>query len=402
MKYLSSIFIQNGGICRPLIHSYTDSDGKPRPSTNISISSYKGDIISNTRLANYIYIPVSATDKIMCIHFSSNVSSYNAIGQIDSDKLVYEILGKNKFTWGPTSFTGLEDIRLVVWNDILYGIGFRPDVINGKVITQLIEYNDDFTINRSWFINTNKGMEKNWQPVEDKPFTFIYDPDKSVLLTLNIDNLQIADDNNMPTVINEIQTPDFTYALSGSSQVIKLDDERYISICHTSHRYIGNDLYTHWVYNHYFVVYDKDMNKIWVSEPFRFVSDCMEFTCGMCKHNGDLCISFSMYDGVAHLLSIPVDKFLDILTTMMNDTDAYEGEPNNEYMVQCYNSNKVSDHAAFTYMMFLESIHKLDNIDAIDNVLYLSSFDNRSFSNAILLYFITRRTDCNFLLKKLT
>ena len=400
MRYLSSIFVQNGGSCRPLTGSL-NSKGGFQSNTNISIVSYKGEIISNTRLTNYMYIPLVTSDNVMRVIFSDNakVTSYNAIGPVDSRWWrVSGIFGENEFTWGPTSFTGLEDVRLVVWNDILYGIGFRPDVVQNKVIAQLIEYDEDFTINRSWFINTNKYMEKNWQPIEDMPFTFMYDPDRSSLLTLDIDNLQVADNNNMPTIINEIQTPDFTHILSGSSQVIKLTNDQYLSICHTSHRYKDTNMYEHWVYNHYFVIYDKDMNKVWQSDPFRFISDCMEFTCGMCHDNDNLYISFSMYDGITHLLSIPITNFLDILATMRNHPDAYEGEPNNEYMVQSYNP---VGPGMLIYMMFLENIHRLDNVNGLRELVLSSSFHINEIRNEVLLYFITRRMDCNHLLKEI-
>lgn len=404
MKYLSNICIQNGGSCRPLIAPYKDSDGNFRATTNISITSYKGNIITNTRLTNYMYVPLPTHDRISYIPLFNRfggVTSYNVIGPIDSDKVLHEIISENSFMLGGQSFRGLEDIRLIVWNDILYGVGCRPDIIEGKVITQLVEYNDDFTIKRTWFINTDKRMEKNWQPIEGKPFTFMYDPDKSDLLTLNIDELQEADDINNPTIINEIQTPEFTFVLSGSSQIIRLNDGRYLSICHTSHRYIGNDTYGHWVYNHYFVMYDEDMNKIWVSEPFRFVGDCMEYTCGMCHDDNNLYITFSMFDGITHLLSIPLDNFQNILMNIMENPSIYESEPNIEYMVQCYDSNKIVGPAMFVYAMFLENVHKLDNIDGFDEMLSLPAFSYNDIRNPILLYFITRRTDCGTLINEL-
>ena len=401
MIYISSVFMQNGGFCRPLVTP--TGDGEFRANTNISISSYKGNIISNTRLTNYAYIPLLTSDKVIRIEFSGNsmISSCNAIGPIDSQPLVYDIVGKNALNWGSVSFTGLEDVRLVVWNDILYGIGFRPDVIQNKVIAQLIEYNEDFTINRSWLLNTNKYMEKNWQPVEGKPFTFMYDPDKSSLLVLDIDKLHVADDNNIPTIINEIQTPDFSHILSGSTQVIKLTNDRYLSICHTSHRYKDDNMYEHWVYNHYFVIYDKDMNKVWQSGPFRFICDCMEFTCGMCRNNDNIYISFSMYDGITHLLSIPIDNFLNILTTLRDNPETYDGEPNIEYMMESYDSNKTGGPDTLIYMLFLENFHRLDNISESNRPLLTSLSHINEIHNEVLLYFITRRMDCNHLLKEI-
>ena len=407
MKYLSSVFVQNGGACVPFIRSYQDSDGNLRASANISIASYKGNIVFNTRITNYMYVPMIASDKLMWVQTfgeRGKISSHNVIGTINSTPTLYELTGENGFRLNNMSFTGLEDVRLVVWNDILYGIGFRPDVIDGMVIPQLIEYNDDLTIKRSWFLKTNKTMEKNWQPIEDRPFTFMYDPDKSYLVTLNIDELQVADDPNNPTIINEIETPDFTGVLSGSTQLIRLDDGGYVSICHTGHRYTGKDFYEHWVYNHYFVVYDKNLNVIWISQPFRFVTDCIEYTCGMCRDNGNIYISFSMYDGINHLLSIPIDKFQNILTCMANDPSGYEGMPNNEYMLQCYTYNNITGPIALVYMMYLENAHMLDNMDKFNELLSLPLFHDthNAAGNGMLLYFITRRTDSAFLLKELT
>lgn len=403
MKYLSKIFAQYNGTCKPLTKSYNGLDGNKKSTTNISIVSYNGRVISNIRLTDYLYIPLQATDMIMYFPTNGNIksaSSCNAIGPVEGEHTVYKIAGTGDFSLNGVTFTGLEDIRLVVWNGILYGIGFRPDVVTGKVIVQLVEYNEDLTINRSWFLNTNKSMEKNWQPVEDMPFTFMYDPDKSYILTLDINELKEADNINNPTIINDIETPDFTFSISGSTQLIKLKDGRFVSICHTGHRYTGNDLFEHWVYNHYFVVYDENLNRIWTSEPFRFVADCMEFTCGMCHHNNDLYISFSMLDGITNLMTIPFDTFHDILTSMMEDSTLYEDEPNNEYMVQCYDSNEITGPAKLAYMCFLECIHRLDSVKGLDTLLD-SLTDNGFMWNGVALYFITRRRDCDFLLKEL-
>lgn len=397
MKYLSRIFTQNGGTCKPIIQSYKDSNGHNKVSTNMTVVSYNGKVIQNTRLTDYLYVPIQAKDVIQYIPIIEDMEktvSCNIIGELDDpNPRLYEIIGDKTFKLtNDISYYGLEDIRLVVWNGVLYGIGFRPDIIAGKVIAQLIEYNNNFTIKRSWFLNTNKTMEKNWQPIEDMPFTFMYDPDKSYVLTLDMDELREADNDKTPTVINEIQTPEFTFALSGSTQLIHLKDNRFVSICHTCHRYIGATGLERWVYNHYFVVYDEHMNKIWTSEPFRFVSDCMEFTCGMCHHNNDLYISFTMYDGIPHIMSIPFDTFHEILSNMMSNSGVYEDVANDEYMVQSYNSNNITGAAKIPYMFYLENIHRLDN--PVDIVELLNSMDIwKSIHNSMLLYFIIRRQD---------
>lgn len=370
MIYLSNLFRLNGGACQPLTQSYTDPDGNLKSTTNISVVSYNNNLILNTRLTDYLYIPYPTHDKLSRIHtqIDPNKSiSCNTIGIFNSDYSVFhELVGYNNFLINNIHYQGLEDIRLVVWNNTLYGVGFRPDVLD-SIIVQIIEYNDYLNINRSWFIKTNNHIEKNWQPITDRPFSFIYDPYTSAIVSLNIDELKEADDINNPSIINEIHVPEFSFKLSGSTQLIRLDKDHYISICHTSHPYIGADGYHRWVYNHYFIIYDNGLNKIWTSEPFRFIGNCMEFTCGMCIHNEELYISFSMYDGITHLLSISLDKFQDIISNMMTSSipNPYDTPevctPNIDYMVDCWASGKITGIQSIIYMMFLETTKRLTN-----------------------------------------
>ena len=403
MNYISSIFCQNGGNCHPLISSYRDSNGYQKAPTNVSVTSYKGNIIQNTRLTDYLYIPIQATDVIQYIPIigdKNKTISCNAIGILNDNPLIYELMGNNISSLiNDITYYGLEDVRLVVWNDTLYGIGFRPDIIKGKVIPQLVEYNDDLSINRSWFLNTDKQMEKNWQPIENMPFTFMYDPDKSFTITLDIDKLDVADNNDSPTIINWIETPEFSFSISGSTQLIRFNDDQYISICHTGHRYISPVGLEKWVYNHYFVIYDNDLNKLWTSEPFRFVCDCMEFTCGMCRHNNDIYITFTMYDGIPHVLSISFDKFQEIINNMMDKPGIYEGEPNDKYMVDSYMNNDISSISKLPYMFYLENIHRLENPNDIIELLESPNI-LKSIYDGILLFFITRRHDNQIILNE--
>lgn len=115
-----------------------------------------------------------------------------------------------------------------------------------------------------------------------------------------------------------------------------------------------------------------------------------------------------MYDGINHLLSIPFDDFQNVLTNMINDPSSYEGNPNHEYMLQCYTYNDITGPIALTYMMYLENLHILDNLDKLNELIQLPPFNEPCddeyavIRDSILLYFITRRTDSNFLLKELS
>lgn len=404
MKYLVSLIRENyGQKVRPITGKYMDQEGNPRFPTNISIIEHKGRLIANTRLTDYAYIPVSAPDVIQYTTINKDftkLTSTNIIQILNSteEPKVYNCIGPESIVMNNgVSYKGLEDIRLINWDGVLYGIGFRPDVIAGKVIPQFIQYNDNLTINRSWFLNTNKGMEKNWQPIENRPFTFMYDPAESKTITLDIENLHVADNNDAPTIINDIETPEYTAGISGSSQLIQLNDGTWLSICHKGYRWRGADGLMHWVYNHHFVCYDGNMNKYYESEPFRFIGDCMEFCCGMCREGDNVHITFSILDGSTHIISITYEEFLAIVNSIPKggETPAYD------YIKEMYTIGQIKSLDRIPCVFLLESLHDLDSLEEIPEIIEEAG-DMASFlhlKSGMFLHFIIRRQDNESLLK---
>lgn len=377
MIYLVNAIQKFNGECRPISYQYRDEQNECKSPTNITITNHNGQIIANTRLTDYMYLPIQSPNNIQYISVREdyvNMTSINSIQPLFTPCMpnIYSMKGTNRLTLNNNSsvaYSGLEDVRLVEWNGVLYGIGFRPDVIAGKVTPQLIEYDDDLSIKRTWFMNTNKAMEKNWQPVVDKPFTFMYDPDTSSMVVLDLDNMHESNDTNNPSDINNIDTPDFTGAISGSSQLIRLHDGNYLSICHTSHRYMGFDGMPRWFYNHYFVLYDENMNKIWVSQPFHFVENCMEFCCGICELDGNIHISFSVMDGTSNIITIPYDSLMEVINIMKNDPGQLDCEPAYDYLVQNYESGSIVGTDRILYAFMLEQKGLFNHLDDIPDIL---------------------------------
>lgn len=406
MIHLVNTFKKLDGNCSPISYQYKDSKGKYKVPTNISITSYNDKLISNTRLTDYMYMTPIAHDFPQYLPIRMNekiMSSVNSIQNIFDPNMgtpkVYEIIGDSDFLINNIAYKGLEDVRLVVWDNVLYGIGFRPDIIEGKVIPQLIEYNKDLSINRTWFINTDKTMEKNWQPITDRPFTFMYNPNTSETVTLSMYDLKESDNHNTPSFINEIKTPGYDGGLSGSSQLIHLKDGRYISICHTSHRYTAPNSFFRWYYNHYFVVYDNNLNQIKVSTPFHFVDECLEFCCGMCIHDDNVYISFSIFDGSTNLLSIPYDKFITFIDELMDNPQSYDNEPAHDYMIQTFESGKIVGTDIISYSFYLENIGKLQDVtpmlDMLDNI-----DSSKLVKDCIYRYLIIRRQNTGVIINK--
>lgn len=242
----------------------------------------------------------------------NNIYSFNAMDSEQKHTIVDPGPGPYKL-WG--RFSGYEDMRLVSWNGVLYGILSRPDVIPNKVIMQLLEFDDSIKISRCWFITSISSIEKSWLPIEDQPFTFLYDPISGRTVHLDIERMVPAKNpaSVEDTEINTIEIPGFGGKYCGSSQVIRLGD-RYICICHTIYRYY--DQVDNYIakYEHMFIEYDKDMNLIRISEPFVFINPGIEYCCGMCKDDANVYITFSCGDACSNMIRIPIQEFIYVVS----------------------------------------------------------------------------------------
>ena len=308
MRSLIYNAIQYDGVIDGL---YVDDKNGMNFDNNPTIAIYKGRRIINIRKNPYFFKNISYKDQVRLIYYKYPLYSYNIIKYIDSEQ--YKILD---YGAGPNMimdrYTGMEDMRLVVWDDILYGMLSRPDIISNKVIMQLVQFNDNFDIIRSWCFETPNIFEKNWLPIEDNPFTFMYDPAGSKTIYLNPDLYRQADDIASPSIINQIEPPVFSGKLSGSSQVIRYEDG-YLCICHKRTDMSDSSETRHTSYQHYFVRYDNDMNIVSISQPFVFLDQTIEYCCGMVRDDKDIYITFSLYDGYAGLITIPIDRFSELL-----------------------------------------------------------------------------------------
>lgn len=360
MKYLVDIFRKNKGRCAPISINYENMFP-----TNISIANHNGGPIYSIRFTNYCYIPFGGFDRISIVPNSGTVSD-----TILWDTQIHPIKlrGINNPLFGST-FKGLEDLRLVSWNGTLYGIGYRPDIQEGRVMPQFVEFDDNMELKRTWFLDTGSKSEKNWQPIEGHPFTFIYSPATGGLLHLEPEKLVPSSNPNLPSTINKISAPEFDPSFSGSSQLIRLSDGRYISIVHTSNRKVDYGGYFRWNYSHFFVVYNQDLQRITKSCPFKFVESEVEFVTGMSRVGSNIHITFSINDGMAHELVIPEDMFMEVLGRLLADDQELEGPAPHTYMVEAFESGKIIGVDQFTYIGWLECTNALNDISGIDSII---------------------------------
>ena len=208
-------------------------------------------------------------------------------------------------------FWGLEDARVVRWNDKLWISGVRRDTTtNGQGRMELSELDKDYKEVNRYRIeapnNKDSYCEKNWMVVEDLPFHYIKWANATELVKANIDDLS-SETILLKEGVGELQN------MRGSSQVIRYGDYR-MCIIHETDLWKNKLDQRNAKYTHRFVIWDLDWNIKHISEKFSFMDGEIEFCCGMAFDNEmNLLISFAFQDNAAFILKIPKENINSVI-----------------------------------------------------------------------------------------
>jgi hypothetical protein len=212
-------------------------------------------------------------------------------------------------------FIGLEDARLVYWDDKFYLTGVRRDTSpNGQGRMELSEI--EFTgtevneVNRIRIPtpgNNDSYCEKNWMPILDQPFHFVKWTNPTEVVKFNIDK-QTCD-----TVFLG-KYHEMSKDLRGGSQVISFGDG-YLTLNHETDLYQSEAGRKDATYRHRFTYWDKNWNVLKFSKPFSFMDAKIEFACGMAHYHNNILITFGFQDNSAYILKTP----LSVIEEMLND-----------------------------------------------------------------------------------
>jgi predicted GH43/DUF377 family glycosyl hydrolase len=209
-------------------------------------------------------------------------------------------------------FVGLEDARLVRWDDKLYMCGVRRDTkTNGEGRMEMAEIVinipnvDEITRYR---IEPPKPSycEKNWMPIIDMPYHFVKWTNPVEVVKVNIETL------TSETVFLGENIIENTADMRGSSQVISYEDG-YMCLVHCVDLFKNKLKQKDAKYTHRFVIWNKDWSVRYISNDFSFMDGEIEFCCGMTIFNDNLLISFGFQDNAAFILRIPLYMFNKIL-----------------------------------------------------------------------------------------
>jgi len=316
MKMLSSLCLELGGIIKPLLIPIEKDDN---PSlTNPSILVENGEIIVNLRSINYVLYH-SEKGKFenmswgpLCYLHRENdqrLLTKNIICRLDGDLNIInnQVIDTAFLDKSPLwEFVGLEDGRLVRWDDKLYLSGVRRDTTTngvGRMELSEIEFKNGRALETRRIRIPSPGLddsycEKNWMPVLDKKYTYIKWTNPTEVVEINISD----------TTCSTVKLGDYKSLgcgeLRGGSQVVFMDG-RYIAIVHEADLFNSEAGKKNAIYTHRFVVWDKDFNFWEMSDKFSFMGANIEFCCGMAEMGEDILVTFGFQDNAAFILRMP-------------------------------------------------------------------------------------------------
>lgn len=307
--------LENGGLIHPLILPHEELKG---PSiTNPSVYNDNGRILVNLRNINYTLYHAEKNKyehqwgPLVYIHPENDMHlrTWNYLCELDENMRIksYHRIDTSRFPdqerW---EFVGLEDCRIVRWNEKLYVSGVRRDldtVGTGRMELSEIELTDSYAKEVSQFriptpVDKNSYCEKNWMPIKDMPYHYVKWTNGTEVVKVNPETktCEQAYLNNW----KDLGCGD----LRGGSQVISMGDY-HVCLAHETFLYGSEAGRKDGTYRHRFVVWDKNWNIVKISPEFYFMGAKIEFCCGMDAYQNDLLITFGFQDNAAYLLRVP-------------------------------------------------------------------------------------------------
>ncbi len=321
---ICQLSLENGGFINPLLVPSTNIIGPSLSNPSILVCK-NNEILVNLRNLNYVlyhsengifehswgplcYLHQEndqrlVTNNILCKLDENFNVNYNSV--IDTI-----FLDENPL-W---EFVGLEDGRLIEWDNKLYLSGVRRDTTPngiGRMELSELAFKKDKVIEKSRLRipapgADNSYCEKNWMPILDRPYTYVKWTNATEVVEVN------PIEKTCKTIILSKEKNLNTRDLRGGSQVIPMGDKN-LAIVHEVNLFNSEAGRKNAVYTHRFVVWNKDFEIIEVSDSFSFMNAKIEFCCGMAEYKDKLLITFGLQDNAAYLLGMPkniLGKFL--------------------------------------------------------------------------------------------
>lgn len=303
--------LERGGKIIPLLIQSKDLSGPAL--TNPSVLCLDDKILVNLRNINYtlyhseksvyehFWGPLSyihpendltlRTTNVMCeLDYDLNLKNYKKVDTSTLDQ---------KPLW---TFIGLEDARLVQWEDKIFLCGVRRDTTtNGEGRMELSEIDpttyEEVSRYRIPSPNGNKSYcEKNWMPILSKPYEFVKWSNPVEVAKFNPEN------TTCETLFLGEHTPGCK-DWRGGSQVVSWGDY-YVAIIHESNLFKSEAGRKNAIYRHRFIVWDREWNRVALTKEFSFLNANIEFCCGMFIKDEYFYITAGIQDNASILIKV--------------------------------------------------------------------------------------------------
>ena len=313
--------IEAGGVLKPLLlpAELTNGTGLFNPSVYID----NDEILVNIRHCQYLFYHSEKKKfehqwgPLLYLNPENDITltTTNYIAKLDNNLDIkwFKKIDTSMLDVRPIwEFVGLEDVRLVRWDNKLYATGVRRDTTTngqGRMELSTIQMSDSHVkeIER-WRIPApgadDTYCEKNWMPILDMPYHYV--KWSNPLEIVKVDPVK----KTCEVVVSKQQNIPYYYR--GGSQVIKMG-KYWVCLPHIVYLFRSEADKKDAIYRHGFIVWDEEWNLVKYTAPFSFMDADVEFCCGMAIHNGKILITFGYSDNAAFIVSVTPEFLMDFV-----------------------------------------------------------------------------------------
>jgi predicted GH43/DUF377 family glycosyl hydrolase len=241
------------------------------------------------------------------------LTTVNYFGKLEGTTPIVAAVDTSKLDVPPIwEFVGLEDARVMVWDEKIWLCGVRRDTTtNGKGRMEMsrIEPTENGWVETERYridtpFSNDTYCEKNWVPINDRPYHFVKwsNPVEVVKvdLTTQADNgLYLCEQVHLSDTVHPLPRD-----IRGGSNVIPWG-ENYLMLTHEVDLFHTELKQKDAFYYHRFLLMSRDFEVIGWSDAFNFMTGHIEFACGLSESHGEVYITFGFQDNSAYLLKSP-------------------------------------------------------------------------------------------------
>lgn len=317
---LARQILSAGGDIYPLIIESQYKTGLLNP----SIFLYNDKLLLNVRHVQYVLYHSennqffqSKWGPLAYLHpeHDQTLTTVNYLGEIENGIPKVSKVNTNDLDIKPLwEFVGLEDVRIVVWEDKTWMCGVRRDTTtNGQGRMEMSEvelvggqYKEIKRYRLDTPNSSNTYCEKNWVPINDKPFHFVKWSNPVEIVKVDIEYKADNGDYKCEQVFLSKKVLPLQRDLRGGTNLINWE-EGYLMLTHEVNLFKSELKKKDAFYYHRFLYLNKDFEVEKISDVFNFMTGNIEFATGLVLKEEEVYITFGFQDNSAFMLKTSKD-----------------------------------------------------------------------------------------------